>query len=64
MVGVLEEKQESVERRRESRKGRAGLSSYCKDGSFFFVMGATGELRGQERLDVTDILTESLLLLW
>lgn len=63
-MGVLEEKQESVEGRRESCKGRAGLSSYCKNGSFFFVMGAIGELQGQERLDVTDIFTESLLLLW
>lgn len=40
MAGGLEEKQESVARRRVSDKGRSDLSSYSKDGSFFFAMGA------------------------
>lgn len=43
-VGVLEEKQESVEERRVKCKGRAGLGSCCEAGSFFFVTGAIGEL--------------------
>lgn len=64
MAGVLEKKQESVEGRIVSTTRRADPGSSGEDWSCCFATGAIGNLRAEDRPDVTDILTGPRTLLW